>query len=343
MARSKWWWRVGWVAAVWGAGSVVGCGKSTSSDNDCAYDGRTVKDGASFAASDGCNTCACNDGEVNCTLVGCSAECQVGGVSYSEGASFPSDDGCNTCTCGAGEVSCTQRACQSGCVAAGMQYAVGESFAASDGCNECNCQPDGTVACTAVDCPDCQQLADAHATAVEQAERCDPNQVDACSLLVEKGLGCGCNAFFANPAEVEALANLEMLRSAHAQCTAVDAPCGACAKPERGICTVTGHCKTIYEGGCKVEGQVYALDATDIPHPESCNTCTCGAGALRDCTLKSCPEACPDGFAYGQDCLQCGDNGGCWLVELGCFRTCSETTDDCRCMNGLCLNGFICV
>lgn len=50
------------------------------SDNDmqdipmpqtCMYNGRAYKEGDSFSSTDGCNTCGCSGGQVNCTLRAC--------------------------------------------------------------------------------------------------------------------------------------------------------------------------------------------------------------------------------------------------------------------------------
>jgi hypothetical protein len=40
------------------------------------------------------------------------------------------------------------------CSFAGETYLPGERFPAGDGCNSCECQPDGSVACTEIGCPD---------------------------------------------------------------------------------------------------------------------------------------------------------------------------------------------
>lgn len=37
----------------------------------CLYNGSIYNEGESFLSIDGCNSCACNDGEVNCTLKAC--------------------------------------------------------------------------------------------------------------------------------------------------------------------------------------------------------------------------------------------------------------------------------
>lgn len=78
--------------------------------------------------------------------------CVYAGTTYPVGASFPASDGCNSCSCGAGgQVSCTAMACADGCDWNGNHYEVGESFPARDGCNTCTCQPSG-VSCTDMAC-----------------------------------------------------------------------------------------------------------------------------------------------------------------------------------------------
>jgi len=81
--------------------------------NGCDYEGRHYPEGASFPASDGCNSCSCGPGGlVACTKRLCVATCSYGGQTYNVGDSFPSSDGCNTCSCSSGGlVACTERAC----------------------------------------------------------------------------------------------------------------------------------------------------------------------------------------------------------------------------------------
>jgi hypothetical protein len=37
----------------------------------CVYEGKKYKDGDSFPASDGCNSCGCQQGRVMCTMMAC--------------------------------------------------------------------------------------------------------------------------------------------------------------------------------------------------------------------------------------------------------------------------------
>jgi len=62
--------------------------------------------GTTAPATDGCNTCQCNDGAWACTERTCPSRCE-------DGATRDAGDGCNTCSCSGGAWLCTQRACPS--------------------------------------------------------------------------------------------------------------------------------------------------------------------------------------------------------------------------------------
>jgi hypothetical protein len=132
--------------------SLAGC-----PHEPCHVDGKTYPSGKSgIPDSDGCNVCSCEDGKLNCTLVGCApAEdyCEVDGVVYASGSlNVPAPDGCNTCSCEDGAVvACTEKACGA-CTVGDKTYPSGESgIPAPDGCNTCSCT-DGQLACTEKDC-----------------------------------------------------------------------------------------------------------------------------------------------------------------------------------------------
>src|SRR5688572_15378848 len=159
---------LGCLSVLWcGLVFAVGCGGSSGVDEQpcegdacepvpdgpCSVGGVSHESGTTgIAASDGCNTCSCQDGQLECTLIGCDvATCSYEGREYSEGASFPSADGCNTCTCSEGGVACTERGCLPDaptCTYQGASVAEGQSRAAGDGCNTCTCQ-NGQMLCSA--------------------------------------------------------------------------------------------------------------------------------------------------------------------------------------------------
>jgi hypothetical protein len=137
---------------------ALGCSGTVLRDDTsggCVVDGKRHKSGERFPAADGCNTCSCgDDGNVQCTAMGCVATCTYQGKTYPLGDSFPAGDGCNTCSCDeAGGVACTKMACVTGCTWNGETHQQGETFPAGDGCNTCECLETGDVGCTLMACP----------------------------------------------------------------------------------------------------------------------------------------------------------------------------------------------
>eukprot|EP00118_Oscarella_pearsei_P014831 m.129828 g.129828 ORF g.129828 m.129828 type:complete len:324 (+) comp37990_c0_seq12:119-1090(+) len=84
---------------------------------DCNCSGKCYKTGNRFRSADGCNTCFCSNGNVDCTKKACrpsgtsNASCAYDGKCYKHRDNFNSTDGCNTCNCYNGSVSCTEAFC----------------------------------------------------------------------------------------------------------------------------------------------------------------------------------------------------------------------------------------
>lgn len=66
------------------------------------------QEGETKVADDGCNTCACTDGQWICTLKGCGSEPRR---ECKEGMTKIADDGCNSCQCRRGQWACTAMLC----------------------------------------------------------------------------------------------------------------------------------------------------------------------------------------------------------------------------------------
>lgn len=96
-----------------GSGSGGSGSGGSAGGPGCEVGGVPYQSGAAdIAAPDDCNTCACIDGELQCTLVACNTgSCTYGGVFYLDGDTFDAIDGCNTCSCSGGMVACTEKAC----------------------------------------------------------------------------------------------------------------------------------------------------------------------------------------------------------------------------------------
>ena len=283
-----------------GGGEPGGAGAAgAGTGKGCVYEGKSYADGAGFPASDGCNTCSCNDGEVGCTLLGCSTGCQYGGRSYKVGESFKAD--CNTCTCAAdGSVMCTLVECQNQCSGLQDQYAAALKQAKV-------CDPKKANQCT---------------KSVSEGIPC------GCSTPVNP-------KNTAAVAELEKLTTQGEAACGIASCAPCEAPPGPPICNEAGSCEydVPPHLRA-----CKVDGVVYPSGSTGIPKPGDCNKCSCIDGQVTNCTEMGCPPEsdCPAGTVASTQCAQCGPTDNCEIVETACLPTCTDTCATGVCRNGFC-------
>jgi von Willebrand factor type C domain len=269
--------------------------------------------------------------------------CVYDGKTYVDGAVFQSTDGCNSCACADGEVACDAKACDDGCTYQGKHYAAGEAFPAGDGCNSCSCQTGGAIACTTIGCSTCEDAQAAYGAAVEAARKCDPRAKNQCTEKFEEGLACSCGIFVNGENVDARKAAKQAAAAYSASSCGGGVQCGPCASPAAGYCSAAGACETLWEEGgaaCKVGGVIYRDGATGIPDPTSCNKCSCQDGKL-GCTEIHCPTPCPTGSAPSTQCALCGPTDACLIVEHACLPTCSPDTDECMqgaCVDGVCRN-----
>ena len=159
---------------------------------DCRHGGKVYKDGQTFPARDGCNTCTCSSGRVICTDKACRATCdgiagkicpkgltciyQAGRCDWADqmgiceklpsacSKQYTPVCGCdgktygNACMAKLAGISINhsgQRVAKGDCLHGGKVYRDGQSFPAADGCNTCSCSS-GRVLCTEKKCrPTC--------------------------------------------------------------------------------------------------------------------------------------------------------------------------------------------
>jgi hypothetical protein len=227
-----------------------------------------------------------------------------------------------------------------GCEWDGNFYAPGDTFPAGDGCNSCTCGGDGSVGCTLLFCDQCSAIETEYAAAIDEARACDPAQSDVCSHEgMWSALPCGCPTFL-NPAEVEAIALAEQaLDDYSAQSCGGTAFCAPCLTPTSAYCSAQGLCVDVFDtpaaASCEINATVYPSGTSAVPHPFSCNTCTCMDGQLTGCTEADCPVACPPDSVPSSQCAQCGPVDSCEVVEHACLPVCTGTT----CQAGVCLDG----
>ena len=173
----------------------------------CLVDGTWHEDGTTgIPASDGCNTCVCEDGGLSCTEIACApaGACLGGdGIHYANGShGVPALDGCNTCSCVDGELTiCTEIACPppgSDCVGPdGTIYPDGSTGVPSpDGCNTCVCDAGTITGCTEIACPptaDCSVFgvlySDGHVPAPDGCNSCGCEDGAATAVCTEAACG----------------------------------------------------------------------------------------------------------------------------------------------------------
>lgn len=96
---------------MYGCGRERRCFEAVNIPNGCVYGGEKYPEMSTFSASDGCNKCRCERGQVTCSKTKC-VECIYEGIPYSSQYMFKAKDGCNLCRCLPNRsVQCTKEAC----------------------------------------------------------------------------------------------------------------------------------------------------------------------------------------------------------------------------------------
>lgn len=326
--------------------SVQKKGACNTNPTGCTYDGKTYKDGESFQAKDGCNTCTCNQGRVACTEKACPKTCGgFAGIKCASGEFCDFGSHCGATdqpgTCKAIPQGCTQQvdpvcgcddntysnACMANaagvsvrskgsctstktCTYDGKTYNDGDTFKSTDGCNTCSCKG-GQVLCTQKAC----------------AQSCGSRGLKPCPT------GSYCD----QPSHCGATDIPGVCRSIPQGCTQqYDPVCGCDNKTYGNACTAAAAGVSVKSKGacgssttsCTYDGTTYKDGAT-FKATDGCNTCTCTKGQVA-CTKKACPKVC-GGLAgiqcnKGEFCdvaTHCGwtdQTGFCTAIPSACTK-----------------------
>ncbi|XP_051632913.1 von Willebrand factor C and EGF domain-containing protein isoform X1 [Manacus candei] len=230
----------------------------------CSFQGRTYAHGARFSPDgDGCTTCVCQGGEVECSF----APCPILDCPQHQRLLRPGQ----CCS------SCRDPPAPSGCFLEdnGVQFPVGQLWSPGDPCELCICQADGSVSCRRTECLETCPYP------IRIPGQCCPDCSAGCTYM---GRVFSNNETF--PSELDPCLSCICLLGSVAcsplECAIV---CSYPFHPEGRCCPVCDDCN--YRGRKVENGQSFT------PEGQPCTRCACQLGEVT-CEERPCPHSCSE-------------------------------------------------
>ena len=275
-------------SATGNAGGSATSGSSAGGGADCSFQGQVYADGSTFAEGDGCNTCGCADGLVQCTALSCDpASAGSGGISVgasgSQGAAIPAAGASGSAQAGNAAGAATSGGGAGGsadCSFQGQVYADGSTFPAGDGCNTCGCA-DGLVQCTALSC----DPASGGSGGISAGGAGGVLPTGGTGAATDTGGSAGAGS--GGAAGTGGHAGGGMGGALPTGGAGGAATGGASGAADTGGTAGSG-------ADCEYQGQVYA-DGSTFPAGDGCNTCGCTDGSVQ-CTVLWCDPVVDPGL-----------------------------------------------
>ena len=247
---------------------------------------------------DGCNTCACINGDWVCTLKPCPEVCEpVACLLFCENGYKVNENGCDICECAEKD---------------GGQCGAGDTKPAPDGCNTCVCI-NGNWACTLKLCvEECPPPADYDGFCI---------QVIAYAMT-DSGQCCQYPNPCVVPPELDSVTMDECMDPGGGECTGPVClmACEFGFKVDKDGCEIC-ECN---DPECPQILCINECEGGYLYDKEGCQTCECneeGPG----CPLVLCLDDCPNGYLYDQDgCQTCECKEGPGCPEILCINECKD-------------------
>merc|ERR1712131_198107 len=277
-------------------------------DCPCVYKGFTYQNGQVWKEDEGCTSCFCCGGDVECTPTTCDVtSCEPGYYLH-----LADGDCCPTCV--RGDCECVDKT-------TGYQYLIGETWTdCNDECSDCVCEKDGKITCTRRACDFTIPTCKADEKMITIAGTCCPEYECICdeSKCSAKKPTCPSHKY---------MITVELAGTC---CPDYDCVCDltkcytpVCRADQRLVrvgqlndCCDEYKCEDL---GCRYGGVTYSVGEKIEGYAQKCSDCYCNEDGSISCTARTCSSVVPV-CPGGQEPIAHYDEDGCCATYVcECF------------------------